>query len=158
MRITKRSNIAMRVLMYCAANTGGLVTKAEIAQRCKISESHLAQVINKLARLDYLHTQRGRSGGIALARPADQIVIGEIFRHLEAPVTQSECFADVDNSCPLVSACRLRAALADAVHAFFAHLDGITLDALVCNNPRLHAIFAPEACAQPRKIPVPIAE
>lgn len=146
MRITKRSNIAMRVLMYCAANAEGLVTKSEIADRCNTSESHLAQVINKLARLGYLRTQRGRSGGVALARPAEQIVIGEVFRHLEAPVSAAECFADVDNTCPLVSACRLRVALAGAVQAFFARLDEITLDALVCDNPGLKALLAPDGC------------
>jgi len=157
MRITKRSNIAMRVLMYCAANTGGLVTKSEIAARCNTSESHLAQVINQLSRLDYLHTQRGRSGGIALARPADQIVIGDVFRDLEAPMPLAECFADADNTCPLVSACRLRLALADAVEAFFAHLGEITLDALVCDNPALMALFAPADCTRTRDISRPAA-
>lgn len=155
MRITKRSNIAMRVLMYCAANTGGLVTKAEIAERCNTSESHLAQVINQLAKLDYLHTQRGRLGGIALARPADQIVIGDVFRHLEEPEKSTGCFADVDNTCPLVKACRLRLALVDAVNAFFAHLDNFTLDSLVCDNPALQALFAPDACARTREFTLP---
>ena len=151
MRITKRSNIAMRVLMYCAANPGTLVTKTEIAARCNTSQSHLAQVINHLGRLGYLRTRRGRSGGITLARPADRIVIGDVFRDLEAPMPLAECFADVDNTCPLVSACRLRLALADAADAFFAHLDAITLDALVCDNPALHAILAPGSCGGERK-------
>ena len=65
MRITKRTNIAIRVLMFCGANESRLVTKSEIAARCNTSESHLAQVINQLAQLGFLHTQRGRSGGIA---------------------------------------------------------------------------------------------
>ncbi len=147
MRVTKRTNIAMRVMMFCAANTDRLVTKAEIAKRCNASENHLAQVINQLAQLGYLHTQRGRNGGLELARPADQIVIGDIFRALEAPVPLAECFADVDNTCPLVDACRLRTALTDAANAFYATLDPITLDALVCNNAALMGILGPEgAC------------
>ena len=51
MRITKRTNIAVRLLMYCAVNEGRLVTKSEIASSCNVSENHLAQVINQLGQL-----------------------------------------------------------------------------------------------------------
>jgi Rrf2 family nitric oxide-sensitive transcriptional repressor len=105
-------------------------------------------VINRLAQLGFLYTQRGRSGGIALARPMPEIVIGDVFRHLEANVPIAECFADVDNTCPLVGACRLRLAIADAAEAFYTHLDDITLDALVCDNAPLLDIFVPERCAK----------
>ena len=146
MRITKRTNIAIRVLMFCASNADRLVTKSEIAARCNTSESHLAQVINRLAQLGFLHTQRGRSGGIMLGRAPEKIVIGEVFRELEANVPLAECFADVDNTCPLVDACRLRLAIADAAEAFYHSLDGVTLDALVCDNVPLMELFSPEAC------------
>jgi Rrf2 family nitric oxide-sensitive transcriptional repressor len=147
LRVTKRTNIAMRILMFCAANTGRLVTKAEIARACNASENHLAQVINQLAQLGYLHTQRGRNGGLELARPASEIVIGDIFRALEAPVPLAECFADVDNTCPLTEACRLRTALTDAANAFYATLDPLTLDSLVCDNaPLLHILQAGDGC------------
>ncbi|WP_204113052.1 Rrf2 family transcriptional regulator [Shimia biformata] len=146
MRITKRTNIAMRVLMYCAANPGRLVTKSEIAKVCNASENHLAQVINQLGQQGYLHTQRGRNGGLELARPPEQIEIGEIFREMETATGPNDCFADMDGSCPLVSACRLRGALREAAEAFFARLDKVTLDALVCDNPVLAGILTPEPC------------
>ena len=60
----------------------------------------------------------------------------------------AECFADVDNTCPLTEACRLRLAIADAAEAFYAHLDTVTLDALVCNNDPLRAIFTPFTCVK----------
>jgi Rrf2 family nitric oxide-sensitive transcriptional repressor len=146
-RVTKRTNIAMRVLMYCAANTGRLVTKHEIAEVCNASENHLAQVINQLAQLGYLHTQRGRNGGLELSRPAEQIVIGDIFRHLEQPVPIAECFADVDNTCPLTEACRLRTLLSDAANAFYETLDPVTLDTLICDNGPLLDIIGPARCS-----------
>ena len=156
MRVTKRTNIAMRVLMFCAVNTGRLVTKHEIAECCNASENHLAQIINQLAQLGYLHTQRGRNGGLSLGRPADQIRIGEVFRVLEAPVPLAECFADVDNTCPLIEACRLRIALTDAVEAFYGSLDPITLDALICENHDLLKILNPEAACSARESAVAI--
>ena len=148
MRITKRANIAMRLLMFCAASDGRLVTKAEIAARCNTSPSHLAQIVNRLAQLGFLRTQRGRTGGITLARPAAQIRVGEVFRRLEENTPVAECFADADNTCPLVSACRLRVALSDAAEAFYARLDAVTLDALVCDNAALLAVFSIGACPQ----------
>ncbi|MDX1782316.1 MAG: Rrf2 family transcriptional regulator, partial [Thalassovita sp.] len=50
MRITKRTNIAIRILMFCSANAGRLVTKSEAASCCNASENHLAQVINQLGQ------------------------------------------------------------------------------------------------------------
>jgi len=148
MRITKRTNIAVRLLMYCAANQDRLVTKSEIADVCNISENHLAQVINQLSQLNYLSTQRGRNGGMTLARAADQIRIGSVFRHVEGNLPIAECFADADNTCPLTDACRLRLALQDAAEVFYASLDEITLDALVCDNDQLLRILQPVACVR----------
>lgn len=147
MRITKRTNIAVRLLMYCAAHVERLVTKAEIAECCNISENHLAQVINQLSQLGYLSTQRGRNGGMNLARPPAQIRIGDVFRDVEGNLPMVECFADADNTCPLTDACRLKTALADAAQAFYASLDDISLEALVCDNHDLLRILQPMACS-----------
>lgn len=148
MRITKRTNIAIRLLMYCAANTERLVTKAEIAECCNISENHLAQVINQLSKMNYLHTQRGRNGGMSLARGADQIRIGHVFRDVEGALPTDECFADSDNTCTLSQNCRLKLALSDTAQAFYAALDEITLDSVVCDNIDLMKILQPVACAR----------
>ncbi|SHJ15242.1 transcriptional regulator, BadM/Rrf2 family [Shimia gijangensis] len=132
--------------MFCTAHRGRLVTKSEIAEVCKASENHLAQVINQLGQMGVINTQRGRNGGLELARDPKDIEIGQIFRVMEAPVPVAECFADADSSCPLVEACRLRDALQEAVESFYHRLDGVTLDALVCDNPALTSILAPEPC------------
>lgn len=146
MRITKRTNIAVRLLMYCAANSGRLVTKSEIAECCNISENHLAQVINQLSQLGYLHTQRGRNGGMSLGRKSAEIRIGDVFRAVEGGLPMVECFADADNTCPLTAACRLKMALSDAAQAFYTSLDGITLEALVCGNHDLIRLLQPVSC------------
>jgi len=147
-RLTKRSNISMRVLMFCAANEGRLVTKTEIARCCNTSENHLAQVINRLSQLGFLYTQRGRRGGLRLERPTSEISAGEVFRALASEVPPVECFSAEDNTCPLVEACRLRPVIAEAVEAFYARMDAVTLADLVCGNGALVEILAPDiACA-----------
>jgi Rrf2 family transcriptional regulator, nitric oxide-sensitive transcriptional repressor len=148
MRLTKRTNISMRVLMYCAVNTGRMVVKGEIAEACNISENHLAQVINRLAHLGFLQTQRGRNGGMTLGRPAGSIRVGDVFRATESEVPITECFADEGNTCPLVSACRLRDVIGRAVEAFYAALDEVTLSDLICDNAPLAELMSPVACSR----------
>ncbi len=133
--------------MYCTANTDRLVTKSEIARCCNVSENHLAQVINQLSQLGYLQTHRGRKGGMALARPATEISIGSVFRDIEGTVPVTDCFADVDSTCPLVDACRLKASLARAARAFYDSLDEVSLESLVCGNGALIEILQPVRCA-----------
>ena len=151
MRITKRTNIARRVLMCCGANDDRLVTKSEIAKRCVTSESHLAQVVNQLAQLGFLKTLRGRNGGLQLARPMPEIVIGDVFRLLETSVPANACFADVDNNCPLTETCLLRPALRGAVEAFYDRLDQITLENLVQDNTALCDFPQVPACTGPAR-------
>ncbi|QYX57123.1 Rrf2 family transcriptional regulator [Roseovarius sp. SCSIO 43702] len=148
MRITKRSNIAMRVLMFCAVHQGRTapITRGEVAERVDVSPSHLAQIINRLSQLGFLATQRGRGGGIALSGHPRDIVIGDVFRAFEPMFPETGCFADADGSCPLHAACRLRPALEAAAAAFFEHLDNMTLDDLVCGNSALEMLFGGAAC------------
>jgi Rrf2 family nitric oxide-sensitive transcriptional repressor len=146
LRITKRTNLAIRVLMFCGVNQGRLVTKAEIAERCNTSENHLAQVINQLGHMGFLSTHRGRNGGITLAREMADINIGEVFRRLESAVPLTECFADGENTCPLVPACRLRLAIADAAEAFYTQLEDVSLAGLVCDNDPLASLLGTSGC------------
>ncbi len=140
MRLTMRTNLAMRVLMACAANPGRILRKQDIALSCNASENHLAQVIHSLGVMGYLRTVRGRGGGLALARPPGSISIGEVFRAFEAETPFAECFAP-DNTCPLAAACRLRCLLAEAVEAFYATLDRTTLRDLTDDNAALEDLL-----------------
>lgn len=141
MRLTTRTNLAMRVLMFCAVNPGRIVRKHEIAEVCNASENHLAQVIHTLAQKGYVDTQRGRAGGMRLARDTDDIRVGELMRTFEGVVPFAECFDPAANTCPLRKVCLLRDALSEALEAFYAALDRKTLTDLVQDNGGLEAIL-----------------
>lgn len=136
MRLTIRTSLAMRTLMFCAVNPGRTVRKHEVALACGASENHLAQVIHLLARKGFLRTLRGRSGGLMLGRAAAQICVGDVFREFEATLPFTECAADRAN-CPLAGACQLQCLLADALDAFYARLDRVSLADLVNGNAAL---------------------
>lgn len=134
MRLTTRTNLAMRVLMSCAVNDGRTVRTPEIAERCNASVNHLLQVVNLLSEHGFVETQRGRGGGLRLAQKADRISIGEVFRVFESGTPFAECFDAASNSCPLHSTCRLRNYISRALEAFYHELDMATLDDLVRGN------------------------
>lgn len=142
MRLTIRTNLALRTLMMCAVNDGQTLRKHEIAEACNVSENHLAQVINTLGQLDFVETVRGRRGGLRLARSVEQINVGDVFRAFESSVPFAECFEPRANSCPLIDACILRKALQAALEAFYSTLDQLTLCDLVKDNAGLKQILA----------------
>lgn len=141
MRLTTRTNLAMRTLMFCGVNRRRTVRKQEIAQACNASENHLAQVINLLAQKGFITTVRGRRGGLQLNRPMEQINVGEVFRSFEGAVPLAECFVAEKNTCPLIGACRLRDALENAIEAFYDTLEGVSLEDLVSGNAELGALL-----------------
>jgi Rrf2 family nitric oxide-sensitive transcriptional repressor len=141
MRLTTRTSLDLRTLMFCAVNNDRIVRKHEVAERCNVSENHLAQVINGLGHAGFVTTLRGRKGGLKLARPMESIGVGEVARAFEGQVPLAECFANNRNTCPLAPACRLRHALADAVAAFYGSLDRLTIADLVSGNDQLHVIL-----------------
>ncbi|OYU17345.1 MAG: Rrf2 family transcriptional regulator [Rhodobacteraceae bacterium PARR1] len=141
MRLTTRTNLAMRTLMVCAVNPGRIIRKHEVAESCNASENHLAQVIHLLAQRGFLRTVRGRAGGLLLGRPAAEITVGAVFRSFEAVLPFTECFAGAENACPLVGACRLKCVISDALKAFYDHLDTVTLSDLVAENGDLERLL-----------------
>lgn len=142
MRLTIRTELAMRTLMFCAANEDRLVRKREIAEACDASENHLAQVIHILGQRGFLTTLRGRAGGLRLARAPEEIGVGQVFRSLEAEVPFAECFAEAEGkSCPLKPFCRLHCLMEEALEAFYGRLDQVSLADLMADNEGLKTLF-----------------
>ncbi|WP_022703532.1 RrF2 family transcriptional regulator [Pseudorhodobacter ferrugineus] len=141
MRLTIRTNLAMRTLMFCAVNAERTVRKAEIAEACNASENHLAQVIHKLALAGFITTIRGRLGGLKLRRAPRLVGVGEVVRHFEGAVPFLDCMVEDKEPCPFVRFCELKCAFADALDAFYASLDRLTLADLIENNTEMKRLL-----------------
>jgi Rrf2 family nitric oxide-sensitive transcriptional repressor len=122
MRLSRHTDYALRVLIHLAAAPERLSSIAEIARAYGISENHLMKVVNNLARSGVLRTVRGRGGGIALARPAKDIMIGTIVRQSEPDLNLAEC-----GNCVIAPACGLISPLDEALRAFLAVLDNYSV-------------------------------
>lgn len=83
MYLTQQSKYALKVLIYVATNADSLVQISMIAKDYQISKSHLMKVVPCLVRGGFLIGIRGKGGGLKLAKPPEELVIGQVIRHTE---------------------------------------------------------------------------
>ena len=131
MHLTVHTDYALRVLMYVGTHQDRLVNITEISESYDISRNHLVKVVHRLSTGGVLATTRGRSGGIALARPAEEIILGDVVRLTEDSFNIVECMGDGDVQCVINDLCRLKGVLSEALGSFLSVLDKYTLADLV---------------------------
>lgn len=132
MQLTVSSDIALRTLIYLGRKNAP-ATITEVAEACKISKSSLMKVVMALVGANLVVSERGRNGGISLARDAKDISVGSVIRLMENSLALVECMKDSPSSCPLLPKCRLKRLLYEAQEAFFATLDGGSVADLLKN-------------------------
>jgi Rrf2 family nitric oxide-sensitive transcriptional repressor len=136
MRLTRYTDYAMRVLLHLAARDDGLASIGEIAGLYGISQNHLMKVVQDLGKAGFVRTVRGRGGGVALAVPADRIVIGQVVRHTEEGFQLVDC-----GGCLIAPACSLPRVLNEATAAFIAVLDKYTVADLMDRRHQMRPLF-----------------
>ena len=82
-KLTLYSEYSLRVLLYLNHKHGEPSSLTEIAEFYGISRNHLMKVVSNLRNKDLVLTERGRNGGIWLARPAADIKVGDVVRLTE---------------------------------------------------------------------------
>jgi len=68
-----------------------LTLEKEIAEQTGIPKAYLAKVLNSLIAAGLVVSKRGYRGGVALARPAEQISLMEVARAIEGDNFLPEC-------------------------------------------------------------------
>lgn len=144
MRLTRQTNYAIRILMYCAANEGRLSRIPEIAAAYSVSELFLFKILQPLVEAGLVQTVRGRNGGVRLGKPATEITLFDVVRVTEESFAMAECFERDATDCPLIDSCGLNEALRKALGAFFEVLESYTIDDLVKTRPAMRSLLGIE--------------
>lgn len=132
MRLTRYTDYALRVLLHLAVNTGRPVPISEIAGAYGISQNHLVKVVHDMVKSGLLESTRGRSGGVALARPAEEIRLGQVVLDSEPDMKLVDC-----DDCAIARVCGLPLPLQEATRAFIEVLDRYTVADMVASSPGL---------------------
>lgn len=132
MRLSLQTDYALRTLMFLAVNEGHH-SIADISTSYGISKNHLMKVAQRLVAEGFVTSVRGRSGGLKLARPANQINVGTVVRAMEDVGGFVDCSEPSGKGCIVSPACGLRHVLARSVEAFMEHLDLYVVDDLTAD-------------------------
>lgn len=130
MKIGSKGDYGLRALIDLAEHyhSGAVVQAREIADRQAIPKDYLALIMGELRRAGLIESTRGPGGGYRLARPPEEITMGESLRLLETPVTLIDCATELGfDSCSLSLRCRMRNVWIEASRAVMEILDRTTI-------------------------------
>jgi Rrf2 family nitric oxide-sensitive transcriptional repressor len=130
MQLTQYTDYSLRILIALALNPGEWLTVTTVSNAYGISRHHLVKVVAGLAEHGYVETQRGKGGGMRLARSAAGIRLGAVVRDMEHELGVVECLEAGGGRCVITPACGLKGLLAEATREFLAVLDRYTLEDL----------------------------
>ena len=87
MYVSARTDYAVRAMLTIAADHPHLVKAAALAAAQDIPLSFLQGILLDLRRAGLLHSHRGVDGGYSLARPAEDITVGDVVRSVGGALT-----------------------------------------------------------------------
>ncbi len=87
MRVSAKSDYALRALIEIAGRAESIAVSAEEIGRCQdVPHGFLQAILADLRRAGIVRSVRGQSGGWRLARPADDVSVADIIRAVDGPL------------------------------------------------------------------------
>jgi len=107
MKLSTKGRYGLRALIDLAVySEESAVSISSIAAREQISESYLEQLVAKLRKAGLVTSIRGAGGGYKLAKPAQEISVGDILRALEGNLEAVKCAGlDAEKGCEEADFC-----------------------------------------------------
>lgn len=91
-KLSTKGRYGLRAMLDIAVHSQDeVVSINSIAERQGISDNYLEQLIAKLKKADLVTSTRGAQGGYSLAKPMEEITVGDILRALEGDLSPVDC-------------------------------------------------------------------
>ena len=129
MHLSKKAEYALRaaINLGIAAEVGrATISGAELAEANRLPLKFIERILQELRDAGIVETHRGKFGGYSLAKPANQIGIGELVRLVDgrlAPICCASENAYQPCTCPDEDHCGLRMLMIDVRNAIAGILD-----------------------------------
>ncbi len=138
--LSQKARYALRSLVELAREEGRQLTAGDLSTRAGAPRKFLEAILLEMARAGIVSSRRGKFGGYALARPAEEITFAEIIRIIDGPLALAPCVSPrmgfrKCEACPDLETCSLRSALLRARDATAAVLEGYSLAEAVRSGP-----------------------
>lgn len=137
MHLSKRAEYALRATIHLgiAAEVGrATVSGADLAEANRLPLKFVERILQELREAGIVETQRGKFGGYSLAKPADQIGVGDLVRLVDgrlAPICCASENAYQPCTCPDEDHCGLRMLMIDVRNAIAGILDRYSIAQVV---------------------------
>ena len=142
MKLSTRGDYAVRALLELATGevAGEAMPLGVIADRTGIPPKYLEQILMRLRVARVVAAKRGAHGGYSLARPAEQVTVGEVIRVMDGPLAPSPCASMSAHTacpayrCPSEESCVMRGLWLDVREAIAGILDHTTFGDLAARE------------------------
>ncbi|MGJ8681209.1 Rrf2 family transcriptional regulator [Paraglaciecola sp.] len=132
MQLTRYTDYGLRTLIYLALLPAGQKASIdEISLTYDISRNNVNKIVHQLGKAEIIQTQRGKGGGISLAKPAEKLNLADLVLLLENSMQVVECVTPL---CRIQPACKLKGIMAEATQAFVNTLNNYHLSDLVAKE------------------------
>jgi Rrf2 family protein len=130
--LTQKAKYALRALAVLgAADRRVPLPIHEVADRARAPQKFLEAILLELRRHGVLASTRGKAGGYALARPPEQIGLGDVIRIVDGPLAPIPCASPTAYrpcaDCPDPESCAIRRVMRRVRDATAAILDGTSV-------------------------------
>ena len=90
--ISQKGRYALRALLFIASRgDGATVQLSEILKHEKLPKKFMQFILLELRNSGLITSQRGRTGGYSLSRPASQINFADVLRITDGPLALTPC-------------------------------------------------------------------
>ncbi len=89
--VNEAVNLGIHAMLVLAANPDRRLSSTEISRILKVSASHLAKVMQKLAKKGLVFSSRGTQGGFILAKSPEEIIISSIVDAIDPDFRFDSC-------------------------------------------------------------------
>ncbi len=134
MKVSTRGDYASRALLSLSLHSGaGQPTSVkDIAERTGLPPPYLEQILLALKGAGLVRSKRGVGGGYVLARPPEDITLGQVVSAVEGPIVAGDFGEPHQNgACDHEGQCALLTVWADVGEHMRRHLDSFTLADMV---------------------------
>ena len=122
-----RAKYALRATGELARCAEARLPAGQLAERSRVPAKFLEAILVDLRAAGLVDSWRGQHGGHALARPAAEIMVGDIIRAIDGPLAPVLCASvtayEPCGDCPDPEACAIRALMRESRDALSAVLD-----------------------------------
>ena len=130
--LTNKGKYGLKATVHLAGfEPDALAQVASIAEQNAISKKFLDHILTELRNAGFVYSKKGK-GGYALARPAHEIMVGDIIRVLDGPLAPIQCASRTVyrrcDDCTDEKHCAVRMVMLQVREAIVGVLDKTTLE------------------------------